>query len=142
MCRYRRQGSEKESIISLTLQRKLLCNLFPCYLTSIWNCSASQEKLGQGLQVTIVTLKFQCVVDSLQSEVLTELSLLCSQRQRDNSRVQAICLFSYTYISKPKVDCFIPLPKNNTDSLEVPIGDHGPPQVSYKCRETIYTINA
>lgn len=51
-------------------------------------------------------------------------------------------LFSYTYISKLRVDCFISVPKNDIDSLEVPICDHGPPQVSYKCREIVYIINA
>lgn len=54
-------------------------SVFPCYLTTFWNDTASQEELGQGLQITMtVTLKFQCVVHSLQSEVLTEISLHCS----------------------------------------------------------------
>lgn len=53
-------------------------NVFPCYLSLFSNCSASQEEFGQGLKVTLVTLKFQCVEDSLQSEVLTEICLHCS----------------------------------------------------------------
>lgn len=51
-------------------------------------------------------------------------------------------LFSYTYVGKLMVDYFSHLHENDTDSLEIPICDHGPPCVSYECRETVYSVDA
>lgn len=78
MSRYGRQGNEEREHYQPDFTKgALMHNVFPCNSTFFWNCCGSQEELGQGLKVTLLTLKFQSVEDSLQSEVLTEISLHC-----------------------------------------------------------------
>lgn len=48
MSRYGRQGSEERKYYQPYFTKgDLMHNVFPCYLTFFWNCSASQEESGQ-----------------------------------------------------------------------------------------------
>lgn len=79
MSRYGRQRREERKHYQPYFTKvALMHNVFPCYLTFFLELQCIQEELGQGLKVTLVTLKFQCVGDSLHAEVLTEISLHCS----------------------------------------------------------------
>jgi len=63
---------------------------FSCYPAFFWNRSGSQEELGQGLRVMLMTSVFQGVEDSSQPELLSINSLHRPWRQTGNFRVQVI----------------------------------------------------